>query len=477
MPSNNCARRRRYAPQAGKSENASLTAISEALGRPRQGPFFNAEERGDCTWTTTSEPAREDQTMASSAEQTRYWEKPFMPLNLRTAIARVGVSQVDFGKALRQSNGKHLSETTVSLWLGRGFWPTNTPRPWLEEQARKFLRDRSSPDAEAADLFEVNKERIAERGSSVSELVGHTREQQIEEPDLTLEPKMLTPAARRHFKLFRDPFNTDPECPEDVFRGPDQQFASESIWEAVRNARLFGLVGESGSGKTTLLDDFKDRVRRESLSVRLIQPMLTDKKKMTARGVMEAIIADIAPGVTMCASSEKLTRQAHELLAESSQAGQYNVVLFEEAHDLNIYALKQLKRFHEFKTGWKRLISIVLIGQPELLVKLGEHATGEAREVARRLEILQLLPLDNELQGYVAHKLARANAKADVIFAGDTYDAVRNRLWAIVKDGPRRGERISMTYPLLVNNLLVAAMNTAAELGAERVDAGLVKGC
>jgi type II secretory pathway predicted ATPase ExeA len=47
----------------------------------------------------------------------------------------------------------------------------------------------------------------------------------------------------------------------------------------------------------------------------------------------------------------------------------------------------------------------------------------------------------------------------------------------VLKSGPRAGEGISMTYPLLVNNLLVKALNTAAELGATRVDAAIVKGC
>lgn len=420
--------------------------------------------------------------MATAADQEKYWEKPFMPLKLRAAIARVGVSQIDFGKALKQANGKAMSETTISLWLGRGFWPKRTPRTWLEEQTRQFLRGLGALDADAPDLFEIDEARVSDHGPVISDIVaqGAKRKTEIvpeEIFDYHLEPVMLTPAARRHFKLFRDPFNTDPECAEDVFRGPDQQFASESIWEAVRNARLFALVAESGGGKTTLLDDFKDRVRRESLPVRLIQPMLPEKEKLTGVGILEAIIRDISPEAKLRNRIESLTRQAHELLAESSEAGMLNVVLFEEAHDLSLHALKQLKRFHEFKTGWKRLISIVLFGQPELLTKLGEHATGEAREVARRLEIVQLLPLDGELEGYVAHKLARANGSVDAIFAPDTFDAVRARLFSIVKDGPRKGERISMSYPLLVNNLLVKAMNTAAELGATKVDAGIVKGC
>lgn len=404
-------------------------------------------------------------------------EAMFMPIKLRSVLQKAGITHREFGDAVRQADNRPMSEAMVSLFLGRGVWPRKTPRTWIEQHARDLLR-KHKVYADAPDLFDLDDAKVAAvapmRGTTKSQLVAVDFDA---EPDFHLEPVMLSPQAKRHFKLFRDPFNTDPESSEDVFRGPDQEYASASIWEAVRNSRLFALVGESGSGKTTLMDDFRDRVRRESLQVRLIQPMLPEKQRLTGIGILEAIVRDLAPDVKPRRNSEGLSRQAHELLAESAEAGMHNVVIFEEAHDLSIHALKQLKRFHEFKTGWKRLLAIVLVGQPELLSKLGEHATGEAREVARRLEIMQLLPLDNELDGYVGHKLARVNAKPEAIFANDVYDAVRARLRNTVKSGPKAGEGVSMAYPLLVNNLLVKALNTAAELGAERVDGALVRGC
>lgn len=411
----------------------------------------------------------------------RFSEESFKVMKLREVLIAAGISNKEFGAAIMQASGKPMSHTAVSLLLGHEMWPKTTPRQSVERQIREFLARRGLAAADDTDLFSVSQEietpprTVGVRSRPRFELVSNT--DQTDDDQFHLEPVMLSPQAKRHFKLFRDPFNTDPDSSEDVFRGPDQQYASESIWEAVRNSRLFALVGESGSGKTTLMDDFRDRVRREGLPVRLIQPMLPEKQRLTGIGILEAIVRDLAPDVKPRRNSEGLSRQAHELLAESAEAGMHNVVIFEEAHDLSIHALKQLKRFHEFKTGWKRLLAIVLVGQPELLTKLGEHATGEAREVARRLEILQLLPLDNELDGYVAHKLARVSAKTEAIFASDVFDAVRGRLRNTVKSGPKAGEGVSMAYPLLVNNLLVKALNTAAELGAERVDGALVRGC
>ena len=150
--------------------------------------------------------------------------------------------------------------------------------------------------------------------------------------------------------------------------------------------------------------------------------------------------------------------------------------MFEEAHDLTVDALKLLKRFHEFKVGWQKLLSIVLIGQPELTKKLNANAAGVAREVARRLEVHTLLPLDSDLEDFVAHRLKVINVDASKVFAADAYDAVRQRLVALVSVGQAK-ERVSMCYPLLVGNLLTKAMNEAAHLGAAKVDANIVRSC
>lgn len=406
-----------------------------------------------------------------------------MPLKLRAVVGAAGLTHKQFGQLLRQQNGKTFSETTVSLLLGRDIWPIKTPRAWLEKQIRDVLRGMGNPEADTPDLFTVQEDEVATTGPTVSAI--HTNGGTLKRERATIpadlfeyeERQMLTPAARKHFRLFRDPFNADPESTEDVFYGPDQRYASESVMEAIRNGRLFALVGESGSGKSTILDDIKDRIRRESLQVRMIQPMLPDKSRLTAIGILEAIVRDLDPTIVPKRRSEQLTRQAIDLLSESALAGQLNVILFEEAHDLSVHALKQLKRFHEFKSGWKRLMSIVLVGQPEILSKLGEHAQGDAREVARRLEIAQLLPLDEQLEAYVSHKLARANRDAAEVFATDTWDAVRQRLQGTIRRPGAQQSSVSMLYPLLVNNLLVKALNTAAEMGAQRVDAAIVKGC
>jgi type II secretory pathway predicted ATPase ExeA len=286
---------------------------------------------------------------------------------------------------------------------------------------------------------------------------------------------MLSRATKQHFKLFDDPFSADPQGPEDVFLGPDQYDAIEALMDAVRAGRMFALVGESGSGKTTLVDYIKDKIVADHIPMRIVQPMLPDKAKLSGRAMLEALVLDLAPGTTLKNSSEKLARQAHELLANTTAAGTYNVLLFEEAHDLSLAALKELKRFNEFKTRWKKLLSIVLIGQPELLTKLSEEGAVAAREVARRLEHKTLMPLDSALPDYIGHRLARRGRKTEELFEPEALGALTARLQGTVKRD-NGVERVSMIYPLLVNRLVIKALNDAAAIGATRVDAELVRG-
>lgn len=405
---------------------------------------------------------------------------PYMPIKLKALIVRHALSQGDISRHVLQANGDPMSRTSLLQILNHSYFLKTTPEASIRAQIEDYLRTRGIPDDEIATCWQDDPEDpAANQHSPAPRPPRPRREPEPKEGHIEFdapEVQMLTPAARRHFRLFADPFARDPEAPEDVFVGADQQYALESLFDAIRNARLFALVGESGSGKTTLIDLVKDRIAREHLPIRVLQPMLPDKGSLTGNAILQAIVHDLRPGEKLRASLEGRSRQAHQLLLETAEAGTANVLLFEEAHDLPIAALKSLKRFHEFKTGWKRLLSIVLVGQPELMQKLGTDGAVEAREVARRLEHITLLPLDGELEAYVGHRLARAGARTEDLFDPDAWPAIRDKLKGTVR---RAGgiERVSMTYPLLVHNLLTKTLNVAAQDGIGRVDANVVRAC
>ncbi|ARO88149.2 hypothetical protein EBAPG3_010385 [Nitrosospira lacus] len=283
---------------------------------------------------------------------------------------------------------------------------------------------------------------------------------------------MLSAQAKSQFKIFRDPFTDDVQSADDIFLSADQRYIREAMFTTARHGGFLAVVGESGAGKTVLRRDLIDRVQRESHPVIVIQPRLIDKGTLTAGSICEAIIDDMRPSTKTRRSLEGKARQVERILTDSSRAGNTHVLLIEEAHDLSVSTLKYLKRFWELEDGFKKLLSIILVGQPELKNKLDERMNYEAREVIRRCEIAELMPLNAHLENYLALKFKRVGKDLQDICEADAFDAMRARL---TRPARSNSGAVSMIYPLIINNLTTKAMNLCAEIGAPRINADLVK--
>lgn len=291
---------------------------------------------------------------------------------------------------------------------------------------------------------------------------------------MLLRKQSLTPAARRHFNLVRDPF-ADPAEADDVFMSPDIRYVREAMYQVARHGGFLATIGESGAGKSTLREELVDRLQREEQAVIVIQPYVlasegTDMVGKTLRShhIAESIMAAVAPLAKPKSSPEARFRQLHESLRDSARAGHAHVLIIEEAHSLPLPTLKHLKRFRELKDGLRPLLSVILIGQPELALKLSEH-NPEVREVVQRIEIVTLPALDKDLETYLTHRFRRAGTALDKVLAKNALDALRAKLTPTRTSG-------TLLYPLAVHNALTAAMNRAAELCAPVVDADIVRG-
>lgn len=295
-----------------------------------------------------------------------------------------------------------------------------------------------------------------------------------EDTAMLLRKQNLTPQARRHFGLGADPF-AEPATADDVFLSPDIRYVRESMYQVARHGGFLAVVGESGAGKTTLREELIDRIRREEQAVLVIEPYVlamegTDAvgKTLRSQHIAEAVMACVAPLAKTKSSPEARFRQLHESLRDSSRAGHSHVLVIEEAHSLPLATLKHLKRFRELKDGLRPLLSVILIGQPELAVKLSEH-NPEVREVVQRIEIVTLPSLGTHLGEYLAHRFRRIGMPLEKVAERGALDALRTKLTPTRSDG-------SLLYPLAVHNTLAAAMNRAADLGVPLVTAHLVQG-
>ncbi|MFC5431774.1 ExeA family protein [Paraburkholderia denitrificans] len=403
-----------------------------------------------------------------------------MMLILKNVLQRAGLKQGELAKHL------NLSHAAVAQIVNHGAWPRSLDNVALRMRILDYLRHKGVPDADSGVFDEVVKlgspQRILADSADcpVPRPHGHTDLNQ--EESMLLRKQVLAPATRKHFGLFRDPFADDIHSHEDMFVSPDIRYVREAMFQTAKHGGLLAVVSESGGGKTTLMRDLEDRVTRENHSIIVIKPYVlamedNDKKGKTLKAthIAEAIMAAVAPLEKIRSSPEARFAQLHKALKESHAAGYRHCLVIDEAHALSIATLKHLKRFFELEMGFKKLLSIILIGQPELKVKLSER-NQDVREVVQRCEMVELVPFDGaRLDEYLRFRFGRLDKPVGDVIDASGIDALRARL---TMTGTRRdrAETVSLLYPLAVGNLMTAAMNLAAGLGVPVVTADVIRG-
>ncbi len=404
-------------------------------------------------------------------------------LKLKNVLQKVGRKQADLAEHLG------LSQAAVAQIVNHGEWPKSLDELDLQERICDYLEVHGAKEADLAGAFEeVSEPRdvLADKAArSVSPLKtgSKTTTESNQEDSMLLRKQTLYPATRKHFNLFRDPFSDDAiQSHEDMYVSPDIRYVREAMLQTAKHGGLLAVVAESGAGKTTLMRDLEDRILRETQPILLIKPYVlamedNDQKGKTLKAthIAEAIMAAVAPLEKPKSSPEARFAQLHKALKESHAAGYRHCLVIDEAHALPIPTIKHLKRFFELELGFKKLLSIILIGQPELKTKLSERDAA-VREVVQRCEMVELAPLEGgRLDEYLKFKFERLSKPVGEVIDASGIDALRAKL---TLTSPRRDrpETVSLLYPLAVGNLLTACMNLAAEIGVPVVNADVVKG-
>lgn len=185
------------------------------------------------------------------------------------------------------------------------------------------------------------------------------------------------------------PFSIAPD-PDFLFLGPRHKEGLEHLRNGLTGSGGFLLLtGEVGTGKTTLCRAVLEQIG-DSLDIAfVINPMLSERELL-------ATICDQfkIPGRHEKASLKRLTDHLSRFLQEASSQGRQPVVLIDEAQHLLPSVLEQLRLLTNIETNSRKLLSVVLIGQPELQELLQRR---ELRQVAQRIVArYHLLPLDRK---------------------------------------------------------------------------------
>ncbi|EIM8465262.1 AAA family ATPase [Salmonella enterica] len=361
-----------------------------------------------------------------------------------------------------------ISEAAVAQLVNHGRWPRRKT-----EQLRKRITELlASRNVDTTHSFDE----VRQQATTLTQVQPTTET----EDNMLLKKQTLSQKARKAFNLFRNPFDdTAIQSADDVFTTPDIRYVREAMYQTATHGGMLAIWGESGSGKSTLRRDLIDRLQRENSNIIIIEPYVlamedNDRtgKTLKAASIAEAILRAVS-GERPKQSPEARFAQVHQALKDSADGDSSNshVLIIEEAHSLPIPTLKHLKRFLELESGFKRLLSIILIGQQELCDKLSERRAS-VREVVQRCELVQLEPLNNDLEAFLAFKLTRAGKKPEEVLDASAIPAIVSRM--TTRDN--KGNVVSsILYPLAVGNLMIAAMNAAAEIGVPVVNGDIIK--
>jgi putative secretion ATPase (PEP-CTERM system associated) len=229
----------------------------------------------------------------------------------------------------------------------------------------------------------------------------------------------------RFFQLRERPFALSPD-PEYLYPSRVHQEALDYLRYGVESqAGFIVITGEIGSGKTTLLQTLVRNLDNQTTVGRIVNTMLEPRE------LLETIMIDFGLDPTS-RSKPLLLRDLSQYLVDQRLAGRLVLLVIDEAQNLGLGALEELRMLSNLETEKSKLVQIVMVGQPNLRDKL---AAPELEQLRQRITVsYHLPPLDAEETGhYINHRLRRAARGAPREFP----TAVTNRIHARSRGVPR----------------------------------------
>ncbi|HEY4589336.1 MAG TPA: AAA family ATPase [Thermoanaerobaculia bacterium] len=211
------------------------------------------------------------------------------------------------------------------------------------------------------------------------------------------------------FYGFREPpFNITPD-PRFLFFSDRHREAYNHILFGIRERKGFiQITGEVGAGKTTLCRALLDELGPNYVTALILNPCLNPEQLL--RTILKEL--GLQPGE---ADRATCLEMLNTFLLEQLVQGNDVVLLIDEAQDLGTELLEQVRLLSNLETDQRKLLQIVLVGQPELRDKLNERGL---RQLRQRITVrYHLTPLSRpEVEHYIHHRLQVVGANGRPAF-------------------------------------------------------------
>jgi general secretion pathway protein A len=263
----------------------------------------------------------------------------------------------------------------------------------------------------------------------------------------------------QHFGLSKDPFSIAPD-PRFLFMSEKHREALAHLLYGVGGGGGFVLLtGEIGAGKTTVCRAFLEQIPAHCDVAYIFNP------KLTVAELLRSVCEEFRVKLPVPANGRDLTIKEHvdalnAFLLAAHAGGRSALLIIDEAQSLAAEVLEQLRLLTNLETHERKLLQIILIGQPELRDMLARPGLEQlAQRVIARYHLRALTA--GETVRYVQHRLAVAGGGASVPFEPDAM----SRLFQLTGGVPRR-----------INLLAGRSLLGAYAKGQEKVSRSTVEG-
>ena len=268
------------------------------------------------------------------------------------------------------------------------------------------------------------------------------------------DPGALT--YERHFGLREKPFSLSSD-PRFFFGNATHGAAFDRLAAGIRRREgILVLSGEVGTGKTTLCQAVFRSLDQKTFAAFVPDPFLSREDLLKTLLVNFGVVSvdEIRRGRLRGVSRTDLSYPLYDFLASLQALKAFAVVMIDEAQNLTAELLEEIRILSDLENRQK-LLQILLVGQPELQLRL---ATSAMRQLTQRVSTrCELIPLAREdVKPYVSHRLMIAGNDGRVQFTDAAIDLVG---------------RASNGTPRVINLLCDRALLRAAYSRTLRVDA------
>ncbi len=210
-----------------------------------------------------------------------------------------------------------------------------------------------------------------------------------------------TPQYLSCYNLHKAPFRLSPD-PDFFFPAPPHLAARETLKHTLQRGEGFMvLIGEAGTGKTLLIRILLKEMDRNKVPAVLLSPTVNPL------GLLRIILAELGENTTHEDDMASLLTCFQKTLLDMARNEKELLIIVDEAQNLSIESLEQLRMLSNIETSDRKLMQILLVGQPGLGKKLQDPLLGQLNQ---RIVINEgLRPLNRkETVDYISFRLAQA---------------------------------------------------------------------